>query len=193
MSTTDADSIDHDGPRQSANGHAYRAYLDAALDTLSRLTALDYYPAPLPSPADDALMEVVEAFTAWPAPVRDRFAQSLPPDKRGLFGLFGHRAATLAARRGDADLLRLGLIGNAIANYEIPPHRNVEAALAVFYHCARKLALEPASLFDDVALYATDEMAARLVAFGRRASVDLRQFGWREIRTADGVRYKFEW
>jgi hypothetical protein len=30
-------------------------------------------------------------------------------------------------------------------------------------------------------------------AFGRREGVMLKQFGWREIRTPDGVRFKFEW
>jgi hypothetical protein len=175
------------------NGHAYRAYLDAARDALARLTPLEYYSMPLPSPADDALAEIVEAYTAWPQPVRERFAQSLPADKRGLFGLFGHRAATLAVRRGDVEWLRLGLIGNTLANVEIPPHRNVEAAFAVFHHCARKLELAPAELFDEAARYATDELAPRMMAFGRLPAFELKQFGWREIKTEDGVRYKFEW
>lgn len=180
-------------PSPPANGQAYRAYLENTLIVLDRLSVPDYYASPLSSPADEALAEIVSVFTAWPLPVRERFLESLPNDKRGLFAIFGHRAATLAARHGEPDRLRLGLIGNAIANYRIPPNRNVEAALAVFYHCARKLELAPQSLFDDAAQFAGDDMAARMRAFGRRADVTLKQFGWREIRTPEGVRYKFEW
>jgi len=180
-------------PFPTANGHAYRAYLESAQALLAGLTAIDYYPSPLPSPADEALAEVVSAYTGWPIQVRERFIESLPPEKAGLFAIFGHRAATLAVREIDPDRLRLGLIGNAIANYPIPAGRNVDAALAIFHHCARKLEIEPAVLFDEAAQFAADDMAEKLRAFGRRQDVSLKQFGWREIRTPDGVRYKFEW
>lgn len=177
----------------SGNGHAYRAYLESAHTLLAGLTVADYYSAALPSPTDDALAEVVSAYTGWPPPLRKRFVDSLPQDKSGLFAIFGHRAATLAVRESDPDRLRLGLIGNAIANTHIPPNRNVDAALAVFYHCARKLEIDPAILFDEVAPFAAEDMAERLRAFGQREGVTLTKFGWREIRTPDGVRYKFEW
>lgn len=177
----------------SANGRAYRAYLEGALAVLERLTAIDYYPLPLPSSPDETLADVVSAFTAWPLPAREQFLAALPPDKRGLFAIFGHRAATLAVRAGDAEKLRLGLVGCAIANVEIPPNRKVDAALAVFYHCARKLGLEPREVFDEAAQFADDDMAARLRAFGRRSDVTLKQFGWREIRRPEGVVFRFEW
>ncbi|MBP9502243.1 MAG: hypothetical protein KBF17_08795 [Candidatus Promineofilum sp.] len=175
----------------SANGQAYRAYLESAQAVLAGLTMVDYYAAPLPSPADESLAEIISAYTGWPADVRERFRASLPRDKAGLAAIFGHRAATLAVRTGDPDRLRLGLIGNAIANDLIPDGRHVEAALAVFHHCAGKLELEPEALFDEAAQFASDEMAERLRAFGRRTDVTLKQFGWREIRTAEGVRYRY--
>lgn len=78
---------------QSANGQAYRAYLENALSVLRELTALEYYPAPMPAPADEVLAKVVSAFTGWPLPAREQFLAGLPADKRGLFGIFGHRAA----------------------------------------------------------------------------------------------------
>lgn len=178
---------------QSANGQAYRAYLESTLAVLDRLTVIDYYPSPLPSPPDEALAEIVGAFTAWPLPVREQFLAALPAEKLGLFGIFGHRAATLAVRSGEPEKLRLGLVGYAMANVEIPHHRQVDAALAVYYHCARKLELEPQVVFDEAALFASDEMASRLRAFGRRDDVTLKQFGWREIRQPEGVVFRFEW
>lgn len=177
----------------TSNGQAYQAYLASALAVLEQLAVDVYYTSSLPSPADEALTEIVDAFTAWPRDVRQRFTASLPAEKRGLFGIFGHRAATLAVRRADPELLRLGLIANLIANSPIPAKRNVETPLAVFYHCARKLDLDPRALLGESAQFATDEMAERLLTFADRPNVTLKQFGWREIRLADGVRYKFEW
>jgi hypothetical protein len=177
----------------SANGRAFQAYLESARAVLDGVTAIDYHQSPLPAPLDERLAAIVGAFTALAAPERERFMAALSDGQRALFGLFGHRAATLAARRGDAEQLRLGLVGSVIANYVIPDKRNVDVALAVFHHCARKLELEPPAVFDEAARFATDDMAARLQAFGRRTDVTLRQFGWREIRGEEGVRYKFEW
>lgn len=182
------------GPNAGAvNGQAYRAYLEGALAIVDRTTAAEYYALPLPWAIDDALAEIAGAFTAWSAPVREQFQEALGARGRGLFGIFGHRAATMAVRRNDPELLRLGLIGSAIANYTIAPARKVDAALAVFYYCARKLDLEPKELFQDVARFAADEMARELVSFGNRENVSLKQFGWREIRTPDGIRFQFEW
>lgn len=180
-------------PLPPANGMAYRAYLEAATVVLDRLSIETYYSSPLPAPADEALAEIVSAFTAWPPPARESFVTHLIPSKRGLFGIFGHRAATLAVRNNEPERLLLGLVGNVIANSPIPPKRNVDAALAVFYHCSRKLGLEPQVMFDEAVRFATDDMAAVLSEFGHRDDVTLKQYGWREIKTAKGVLYKFEW
>lgn len=177
----------------ATNGQAYRAYLESTLALLDGLTTASYYAAPLPNPADEVLAEIINAFTAWSGGVREDFIAAIPSEKRGIFGIFGHRAATLAVRNGDGDWLRLGLIGNVIANTPVPPHRNVDAALVVFYHCAGKLELEAQILFDDAAQFAIDDLAERLKEFGRRTDVTLKAFGWREIKSPEGIRFKFEW
>lgn len=177
----------------AANGQAYRAYLESALSLLDVLTAVDYYASSIPSSTDQALGEIVNAFTAWTSKVRGEFIDSLPAEKRGLFGVFGHRAATIAVRKGDPEWLRLGLIGNVIANTPVPPNRNLEAALVVYYHCARKLEIDPQALFDDAAQYASGDLVERLEVFGRRSDLSLKSYGWREIKTPDGIRFKFEW
>ena len=177
----------------SANGHAFQADLGGARAVRNGVTAIDDHLSPLPAPLDERLAAIIGAFTALAAPERERFMAALSDGQRALFALFGHRAATLAVRRADPEQLRLGLVGNVIANYAIPDKRHVDVALAVYYHCARKLELNPQAVFDEAAQFATAEMAARLRAFGRRTDVTLRQFGWREIRSEEGVRYKFEW
>lgn len=180
-------------PTPSANGRAFQAYLEGAQAALDGITVIAYYQQPLPSALDEQLAAIAGAFTALPVALRERFMAALSARERSLLGVFGHRAATLAVRGGDPERLRLGLIGNAIANFAIPEKRDSARALAVFYHCARKLDLEPATVFDEAAAFAGEEMAGRMRAFGRREDVTLGQFGWREVRTDEGLRYTFEW
>jgi len=177
----------------SANGQAFAAYLDSARAALGGLTSIAYYQQPLPSPVDSRLAEIVSAFSGLPPAGRERFMAALTPPERALFGVFGHRAATLSVRDESLEQLRLGLIAAAIANYDIPEKRDVDVALAVFYHCARKLGAAPREVFDEASEFATADMAGRMRAFGRRDDVSLKRYGWREIRTPEGVRYKFEW
>jgi hypothetical protein len=165
------------------------------------LTALGYFQERLPGATDEALAEIVNVFTAWPRPQRERFLAALPEDKRGLFAIFGHRAATLSVRQLKPEWLRLGLVGFTMAHattHDTDPigrrgGAGPDAALAVFYHCAQMLESKPASLLDEAAGYAPAELASRMRAFGRREEVVLKQFGWRKIQTPDGVRFKFEW
>ena len=178
--------------RPTANGHSFHAYLAGAQAALAPLSVLDYYAAPLPSPVDETLRRVVSAFTAWPSAQRERFIAALPPDRLPLFGIFGHRAATLAVRQDDHDWLHLGLIANAIANYQPGSGRDPDIAFAVFYHCAGRLGLDPQAIFNEAAEYASDELATRMRSFGRRDDVTLKQYGWRELKTSAGIRYKFE-
>jgi hypothetical protein len=184
--------MDHN-PMPSANGRAFQAYLETALAVLQGVNVVDYYQLALPDPLDETLFGIVSAYSALPGPQRERFVAALSPQQRSLLGVFGHRAATLSVREQDPERLRIGLVANAIANTVIPEKRNVDVALAVFHHCAQRLALDPVALFDEAAELATDEAAARMRAFGRRSDVTLQQYGWREMRTAEGVRFKFEW
>jgi hypothetical protein len=140
---------------------------------------------------DEQLGQVVERFTAVSATARLQIQEGLLPAHRALFGLYGHRSATLAARTETAVWLRNGLVGNVIANYEIPERRRVEVSLAVFHHVARKLLLNPIDLFEDTAVYATPAYAAILLVFARRTDITLNQYGWQEQKTPEGIKYKF--
>ena len=167
----------------SANGQAFQAYLESARAALAGLSTVGYYQQPLPAPIDGRLGEIVSAFSGLPWLQRERFMDALEPRERSLFGVFGHRAATLSVRNADKEQLRLGLIAAAIANFVIPEKRDVDVGLAVFYHCAQKLAADPQEFFDEAAEYAAGAMADRMRAFGERTDVTLKQYGWREIRT----------
>lgn len=175
------------------NGDAFRAFTAVSTAYLADWQVIDYYRQPLPSEVDERLAAMVDRLlTAAPAE-RVRFQQALPAAQRALFGIFGHRAATLAVRQAARDWLLRGLVGTAVANYVIPPRRNVDVSLALFHFCARKLGVNTVDLFDEAAAAAGEAIADHLRAFGRRSDVRLVSYGWRELKTPDGVQYKFEW
>ncbi|MBK8900735.1 MAG: hypothetical protein IPM53_06125 [Anaerolineaceae bacterium] len=175
------------------NGNAFRTFTDEVGLYLAGLKVVIYYAEPLPSVVDERLRGIVARFMKGTAVECEAFQQSLAPEQRSLFGIYGHWAATLAVRQTSRNWLLSGLIGAVIANYVIPAKRNVEVSLAVYYHCAQKIDESPEGLFAEAAQFARPGLAEKVAAFGRRTDVHLKQFGWQEQKTPDGVRYKFVW
>jgi hypothetical protein len=99
----------------------------------------------------------------------------------------------MAASEKDVERLRSAVLAAVITNFAIPEKRNVDPLLALLHHVARRLETDPAHLFREAAEIASEEMAVHLHDFSRRENVVLSQFGWREIKTPDGVQYKFDW
>jgi hypothetical protein len=175
------------------NGDDFLAFIEDTADFLNKKTVIEYYRQPLPSPTDEEIARIVGRFMAATPEQRAALSKSLTKEHRSLLGIYGHRAATLSVRQGSPEKLLNGLVGTALANYVIPDTRNIKVALAVPYHCAQKLGLDPAEIFAEAAQYASWATADILVDFGRRHDVSLKKFGWRELQTAEGVRYKFDW
>ncbi|HRQ37789.1 MAG TPA: hypothetical protein PLD25_07730 [Chloroflexota bacterium] len=175
------------------NGNAIHTFIEDAIALLGQVEVVKYFAEPLPCVVDEQIRGIVSRFTAVTSPERTQFQESLAPEHRSLFGIYGHRAATIAARHNDADWLRSGLTGFAIVNYTIPEKRKVEVGMAVYWHVAQKLGVNPVDLFEETAVYAAPAIAAELLAFGRRPDVTLTKFGWQELKTAAGVKYKFNY
>ena len=173
------------------NGNTFSAFISEVVQFLADKKVVAYYTEPIPSATDEMLLGYCQRFMLASAPQRQQFQEALAQEHRSLFGIFGHRAATLAVRQKSRQWLLSGLIGTIISNYIIPPQRNVEVGLAVFHHCARQLDIAPAELFAEAARFADFNLAARLLAFGNRTDVVLSHFGWQELQTSAGVKYKF--
>ena len=175
------------------NGNAFSAFINEVVQCLDNKNVVDYYTESIPSDTDEMMSGYCQRFMLASAPQREQFQEALEQEHRSLFGIFGHRAATLAARQNSRDWLLSGLVGAVISNYIIPPKRNVEVGLAIFHHCAQKLGIAPSDLFAQAARFADFDLAARLLTFGNRTDVTLSQFGWQELQTPEGVKYKFSW
>ncbi len=175
------------------NGNAFRTFVDETVHYLSGLKVVVYYAEPIPSATDEKMRVVVARFMRETAVEQEQFQLGLAQEHRSHFGIYGHRAATLAVRQNSRDWLLSGLVGAVISNYIIPPKRNVDVSLAVYHHCAQKIDVSPEDLFSEAARYAQPGLAGKLRSFGRRADITLKQFGWQEQKTPEGVRYKFSW
>ena len=175
------------------NGTALKAISEELNQYASEHSTLDYYQQTMPSAYDLRLDEAVKQFMAAGPADRETFQSSLTPAALSHFGIYGHRAATRAMRENNQDYVQKGLVGAVIANYVVPDKRRVETGLAIYYHPAAKLGVNPLDLFTLAAGYATDDLAAQLVAFGNRADVSLKKYGWKEIDAPDGILYKFNW
>jgi hypothetical protein len=175
------------------NGNAIHTFIADVIALLGQIEVVNYYAESLPCAVDEQIRGIVSRFTAVTPAERTQFQESLPPEHRSLFGIYGHRAATIAARRKEPDWLHSGLTGFAIANYTIPEKRKVEVGMAVYLHVAQKLGLNPVDLFEETAVYAAPAIATEMLAFCRRPDVTLNKFGWQELKTRDGVKYKFNY
>lgn len=176
----------------TGNGNALGALVANINETLQPFTVVDYHTHPIPAPIDEQMLNWVEQIIGLTAVNRKTVLTSLTPKSRSLFGIYGHRAATISQRQEDNNLLQKGLIAYAIANYDIPDNRRLEIALAVYHHCAIKLGISPVDLFAEAATYTSTECGLRFIAFGRRADVTLNRFGWRSVNTDDGVKFEFK-
>jgi hypothetical protein len=175
------------------NGDAFLVFIEESARLLSGKKSIDYYQEPLPSVTDRALDQIIDRLREADAGQRTQFLVHLNQDQRSLFGVYGHRAATRAVRESSPRKLLRGLIGAVIANHIIPEKRQVEVGLAVYHHCARKLKLNVIDLFEEAAEFANAGFAPRFLAFGRRSNVNLKEYGWRELKTPAGVKYSFSW
>ena len=174
------------------NGNDFHVFIQETSQFLSTLTVTSYYGTELPDAVDERMKGIVARYMAAKEAQWPQFRDGLAQEQRSLFGIYGHRAATMAAREESRDWFLSGLVGNPIGNTIIPEKRRVEVSLAVFMHVARKLVVNPIDLFEEAAVFATPEYAQTLHTFGRRGNVTLRQFGWTEMKTRDGIKYKFD-
>jgi hypothetical protein len=171
------------------NGTEFQAFVEKTAVLLQDTAVLDYFRQPLPGPLDERLGQIVDRFMAASPEQRQMLLAALEKPQRSLFGIFGHREATLGIRTGSRERLLRGLVGVAIAHQALD-RGSLDAALAVPHHIARKMDVNPVDLFAEAAGYVGGEIADYLREYGRRSDIGLRQFGWREIKTPDGVKYK---
>jgi hypothetical protein len=103
-------------------------------------------------------------------------------------GRYGTRQSTVALRKNSAALLHDALLAAALGRLGRPGDpRDVIVSLALHHVVARKLALAPPDLFNEIAGRLPDgPMPDLLRVFGARQDVTLEALGWQLIQTPEG-------
>lgn len=163
-------------------------------DDLDRLEAdrnPGYLPRPIPQPLDEEIRGLL-------APVLDGGWSDLrarvAPEHHSVLRVFAERMASLAVRRRDPGLLKLGLVALALAGLD-SGSREALAIVPLVYRSAERLDVDPDGLFEEVARHVGDAAAAQLRAFPQRGphARSIGAMGYEEARDEDGFRYLRTW
>jgi hypothetical protein len=154
-------------------------------DVLARATVEErdaYMRHPFPATLDASLTDLVRAFEGASDAERKTFLQSLGHENSHLLIAYCERMATLGVRESSPRRLADGLVAIAIEGFRFDA-RDAIVRLALIYHSAEKLRVNPRELFDAAASMAGDEVAETLRRFTRErppAKRTLGSMGYRE-------------
>jgi hypothetical protein len=136
-------------------------------------------------------VQAVAVLDRSPEVVDGPFLRTIDKNAAISVGRYGIRAATLALRNRDADLLARALFAVSLSAIALDEdRRDTMVTLALHHFTAQQLDLEPAPLFDQVAgRIANQSIAGLLREFGSRSDVTLDAFrlgahrngGWRRL------------
>ena len=109
-------------------------------------------------------------------------------------GVTTFHGPTQALRMASRELLRAELL-KALVHYDREAKRlgrddrDVMLDLAPYHDCARRLGLDPAAFFEEVADAGPPRFRDLVRGFGRREDITPAAFGYRLVETSDGPSY----
>ena len=156
-------------------------------------------------PADDLMLALCDdLLTSSPTEAREFYANpaGASSDKSSWFStvaredmhtwfrVYGSRATWLSLEERSPERLRSGLLAFVLSDPGGGNWRDLLVALAPYHHCAQVLGLDIPLLFEQAGRYAQTEQEQYYATFGRRRDVTLGVFGWVEIQTPHGIRFR---
>jgi hypothetical protein len=153
----------------------------------------NYFWEPIPVPLDGVLRDFTAAFARADARSQRQVAEQLTRRQRTRMTSFGVRAASMAVREQDPELLVLGLVAQWLGWPGVEDPRERVMSLAPMYQAAMKLEARPAEVFDNAATAVHDEEFRDLLrALDSRpeAMKSLAAVGYREVTGPDGLRFE---
>jgi hypothetical protein len=140
----------------------------------------------LPSTRDDEIRAYIEASGS------QQLREEIPLDSAPVLRVFAERAASLAVRNADWELLRAGLIALAKAGLE---SRESLLVLVLYCDAAKRIAIDERLLFGGVGNLLGEAVLGHLTRFLARAPQDksLQSMGYRAEGAAAEFRYVRSW
>lgn len=152
----------------------------------------NYFWEPIPVPLDGVLRDFTAAFARADARSQRQVAEQLTLRQRTRMTSFSVRAASMAVREQDPELLVLGLVAQWLG-WPVEDARERVMRLAPMYQAAMRLEARPAEVFDKAAMAVHDEEFRDLLrAFDSRPEdiKSLAALGYREVTGPDGFRFE---
>lgn len=146
--------------------------------------------AELGGPWDREVEAVVRAIAAAAPAERAALRGALSARTADLLRAWGERMATVAVRRGDRDLVVLGLVALSLAGEDLVDERERLIAVPLHKRAAKRVGEKPRQLFDEAAAL-SDEAGARWLRAQRGSRLGLRQMAFKESKDPDGA-FRFE-
>jgi hypothetical protein len=149
-----------------------------------------YLNTPIPSAFDRKLAEIVAWIFDEDSPQKQGLARLLGAQNRNLMHAFCERMSSLGVRSRSSGDVRCALVA-LMLGWTSDDYRDSLVVLALPYHAAFTVGMDPAALFDELASFAPPGVAAHLRAFPRRGAQasSLKAMGWSEGSDAEGFRY----
>jgi catechol 2,3-dioxygenase-like lactoylglutathione lyase family enzyme len=154
-----------------------------------------YAEALIPSGRDQQIAAYLDRLAAADAGARDRAATALGPAYTGTFLSFAERMASLAVRRGDAEVAVRGLFAVALVWRSATDVRPAVPVLGLLHDAAARAGADPAQLFARAGALSPDDVAPLFRDFLERPDLgDIAQeMGYAPGRDRDGFRYQRFW
>lgn len=122
------------------------------------------YGKKIPGKLDNDFKELAEIYSSATANEAKEIRDRISKDIRLLLLGFGDRFATIAARNGDENSLKIALLAHVIEDFRMDPRENF-FRLPVISHVADRMGLNVKKLFKWAALMASEPTAKDLRSF----------------------------
>jgi hypothetical protein len=143
-----------------------------------------------PAELDTGLQELCANFVGKPKSEQEKLRSAISLDEFYTLIEFARRSSVFALRDKDSDILNSALISIAMIEAERTDFRDILATLALIHHSAKRIGLDPSSMFLNFAKIAEPGTSELISGFVGRdsASQNLREsWGYYEVNTKYGA------
>ncbi|SEM18451.1 hypothetical protein [Streptacidiphilus jiangxiensis] len=144
----------------------------------------------LPHPLDQVAHAAVTEYTDADPSTRRAILDALTPRAAGVLSVYGERAAALAVRGCDTELLRAAGIAVGMADARLEDYRDNLIVLAALTHSAGLLQTTQEQLFDQIEAMVPPRVLARFRRYTADGPLTLRSMGLRACGDGPTFRYR---
>jgi hypothetical protein len=168
--------------------------LETKLVAVRKEDPMGYGRRALPSPLDQLVGALIEAFIVATPMERRRVSAQSDETLSRLLLVFAERMASLAVRLNSRDHLFKGLVALAAEGWTTDSREDL-LILSLLHDAAIRIGLDPREAFEQVLPYTTKPVADSLERFLARTPQDkvIEAMGYRVGADADGFRYERTW